>query len=147
MGRWEVLLDPPRKGCVTSGEPCRRALPSAQTSAKQEVWAEMGWEFSFYSTPEQAISHHPLHDGMRSSSTGFLLRISGVLCFSISLFPESVLFSGFDGGGDVLRCGEFHTLDSFLLGLLPHGSKVKEESSPLASNSAYISSSSLGSQK
>lgn len=134
---------------MTSGEACRRALPSAQTSAKRDVWAEMGWEFSFYSTPEQAISHHPLHDGMRLSSTGFLLRISGVLCFSISggesLFPESVWFSGFDGGGDVLRCGEFHALDSFLLlGLLPHGSKVKEEPSTLASNSAYISSSSLG---
>lgn len=111
----------------------------------------MGWEFSFHSTPRQAIGHQPLHDGaqeMLLSSTGFLLRISGVLCFSISGGDSRYPESGFDGGGDVLRCGEFHTLDSFLLlGLLPHGSKVKGEQSALASNSVYISSNSLGSLK
>lgn len=66
-------------------------------------------------------------------STGFILRISGVLCFTISggsSLPASVLFSGFDGGGGALRVGDSIPLTVFFF-LVSYHMEARQKSNLL----------------
>lgn len=117
---------------MTSGKAGRQVLSliSSNISKLRSLGRDELRVFSLLPSSKQMMVQYPIHDGVVQEMLCYpaLASSSGSLSGGGPSFPESVLFSGFGGGRDALRCGEFHTLDSSLLPcLLPQGSQVREE--------------------